>query len=155
MFLNLILNRSWGPKYEFKTILESYLLTIFRIQMGQRGIRAQHSSKSETRLLEIKRPPRSEPRPETSLSGARNRSPYSSRHRVPGGVINAYEERYESTEELEEWMRNQPLEMRKLNKHDRLIMKIAGGFDIRLFYVAKFWYGGWSFSLGRSGITGR
>lgn len=97
--------------------------------MGQRSIRAQHSSKSETRLLEIKRPPRPEPRPETSLSRTRDRSPYSSRQRIPGGVISVYEERYESNEGLEEWMRNQPLEMRKLHKHDRLIMKIAGGFD--------------------------
>uniref|UniRef100_A0A914CAB2 Uncharacterized protein n=1 Tax=Acrobeloides nanus TaxID=290746 RepID=A0A914CAB2_9BILA len=95
-----------------------------RIQMGQRGIRAQHASKSETRLIEIKRPPRAEPAASTSL--ARDRSPYTSRPRIPGEVIRTYEERYESSEELEEWMRSQPLEVRRLNKHDRLIMKIAG-----------------------------
>lgn len=118
--------------------------------MGQRNIRAQHSSKSETRLLEIKRPPRLEHRPETSLSQTRNRSPYSSRPRIPGGII-AYEERYESTEELEKWMLNQPLEMRKLNKHDRLIMKIAG----RLIMLQNFRYKGLSFSSVLSGIMGR
>lgn len=91
--------------------------------MGQRALKGRgEASKSETRLIEIERRPPEVP----STSLTRTRSP--SRPRVPGEVIRTYEERYESSESLEVWMREQPIERRRLDKHDRLIMKIAGWF---------------------------
>uniref|UniRef100_A0A7E4VBR1 SH3_10 domain-containing protein n=1 Tax=Panagrellus redivivus TaxID=6233 RepID=A0A7E4VBR1_PANRE len=44
--------------------------------------------------------------------------------RLPGDPITTYEERYESSVEVDRWVETQSIETRKLDRHDRMIMKI-------------------------------
>ena len=52
----------------------------------------------------------------------------SSRTWLPGEPITVYEERYESSSEVETWIQTQSIGTRLLDKHDRLILKHKGWF---------------------------
>lgn len=56
-----------------------------------------------------------------------------------------YEERYESLEQLNEWMKEQPIEMYELERHDRLCQMFAGR-GVLLQFGGVFWVG-WIFGF--------
>uniref|UniRef100_A0AC34R718 Uncharacterized protein n=1 Tax=Panagrolaimus sp. JU765 TaxID=591449 RepID=A0AC34R718_9BILA len=52
-----------------------------------------------------------------------------SRTWLPGEPITTYEERYESSSEVETWIQTQTIGTRMLDKHDRMVAKIKGWFE--------------------------
>lgn len=54
--------------------------------------------------------------------------PSTSKTWLPGEPIKTYEERYESTSEVETWIQTQTIGTRLLDKHDRMVAKLIGWF---------------------------
>lgn len=56
---------------------------------------------------------------------------FGSRTWLPGEPITTYEERYESSSEVETWIQTQTIGTRMLDKHDRMVAKIKGLFKFK------------------------